>query len=287
MSDPIVSVVIPTYNSADFIRNTLSQLRAQIFKEFEVVVVNDGSSDNTQDEISKFIDSNKDLNIKLFYQKNKGIAGARNRGILEAQGRYIAFLDHDDIWYPLKLKKCMEVFQKHPEIDLVCHSELMREQSGKIIKTLPHGPNVAEMSRSLLFKGNCLSTSATVVKKAVLSKVGLFKEGPEFSTVEDYDLWIRLSKAHKFYFINDILGEYIINGRNASCNLEIHYCNQARVIKENFKERDKKIFFDQPRINLRVSKNYLLLCKEGVIHGNVKNVIKYLFKGLFATFGHG
>lgn len=284
MPEPKISVVIPTYNSSKFITDTLDCLRKQTFKDFEAVVINDGSKDDTAQVISKYIISNQNLNIRFFNQENRGIAGARNRGVLESKSHYIAFLDHDDIWHPDKLNRCYEVFLKYPDIDLVCHNELMRDASGKIVQYLYHGPCASSMFKRLLFKGNYLSTSATVVKKKALIDIGLFREYPEFSTVEDYDLWIRLSKKYKFYFIEDVLGEYVVNNYNASLNSERHYNNLIKVLKLNFREYDKKTISDFCLINLRISKTYFIIARYFLNQKDIKKAFDYLLKALLQFF---
>lgn len=284
MPTPVFSVVIPTYNSANFITGTLDSLGGQIFKDFEIVIINDGSKDNTQSVISKYIDCHPNLNIHLFNQDNGGIANARNRGISEARGSYIAFLDHDDIWYPNKLDKCFEVFSKHEDIHLVCHDELLRNNQNRTVRHLHHGPYTSDMFRRLLFKGNYLSTSATLVRKNTLLHGGLFREYPEFSTVEDYDLWIRLSKKYRFYFIREVLGEYIIHNENASSNAENNYNNLVNMLRLNFKEYDKKGPIDYLLINARIFKIYLIVVRHLLARGDVNKALGYLCKSFLSLF---
>lgn len=283
MSDIIISVVIPTYNSSTFIIKTLDCLRMQTFKDFETVIINDGSKDKTEAVVSKYIIFNPDLNMRLINQENRGIAAARNRGIIEAKGRYIAFLDHDDIWRPIKLKNCYEAIHKDPHIDLVCHNELLRDASGRVVRTLSYGPYTPDMFRRLLFRGNYLSTSATVVKREVLLNEGLFREYPEFSTVEDYDLWLRLSKKYKFSFLQEVLGEYVINERNASLNFERHYNNLIHMLKLNFSEYEQKTTTDYFLINFRISRTYFILAKHFFRKNNLNAALKYISKS-FSSF---
>lgn len=284
MSEPIISVVIPTYNSSRFITKALDCLKTQTFRDFEVVIVNDGSNDDTSIIISDYIVSHPDLEIRLFNQENKGIAGARNRGILEAKGHCIAFLDHDDIWYADKLSKCLEILKKYPEIDLVCHDELMRDSSGRIVRYFRYGPYDLGIFRRLLFKENYLSTSAAVVRKEALFRVGLFREYPEFSTVEDYDLWIRLSRNHKFYFIPDVLGEFGLYNTNASLDIEKHFNNLAVMLKKNFQEYSDKRFTDSYLINLRLVRIYSIITRHFFSKVKLKEATKYFFKMLLQIF---
>lgn len=271
----MISVVIPTYESSRFITFTLDCLGEQTYKEFETVIVNDGSGDNTSEVVAKYIASHQNLRIRLFNQENRGIAGARNRGIREAKGRYIAFLDHDDIWYPEKLSKCYAVFMRYPEVDLVCNNELIRDALGRIVRRQNYGPYAVDMFRKLLFRGNYLSPSAVVVKREALNDVGLFIENPEFSTVEDYDLWIRLSKNHKFYFIPEVLGEFIMRNTSASSNIEKHYNNFVQMLKKNFSEYKNKRLLDYLLINARIMRIYFILIRYFIKNREFGKCIKY------------
>ena len=280
MPEPAFSVVIPAYNASGFIARTLESLSAQKFNGFEAVIINDGSTDNTQAVISEFILSHPNLDLRLINQSNAGIAGARNRGIREARGRYVAFLDHDDIWYPQKLNKCFEIFSTFPETTVVCHNEALRDASGKIVRYFSYGPYVDGMFRRLLYKGSCISTSATVIRRDVFKEVGLFRENEEFATVEDYDLWLRLSKKHKIYFIPDILGEYVINNKNASLDFEKHYNNQICVLKANFREEKEKKILDYFLMLIRIMKVYLIITKGFLRVKKIKKAGKYFILAL-------
>jgi len=282
MPKKIFSVVIPAYNCVGFITKTLDCLKNQTFRDFEAIIVDDGSGDGTYPVVSDYIASNPQIEWKLFRQQNKGIAAARNKGVTEAKSPLIAFLDHDDIWYPEKLKNCHEVFKKYPEVDLVCHDELMRDTSTVTTRHLSYGPYVTEMFRKLLFKGNCVSTSAAAVRRNVLLEAGLFREGQEFSTVEDYDLWLRLAKKYKFFFLKEILGEYIVNDLNASLNSEKHYNNLITALRSNFGGYAGKKFGDHCLINLRIARINCVLTRHFIKDANIKKALKYLSRALLS-----
>lgn len=288
MPKALISVVIPTYNSSQFITKTLDSLKVQTFKNFEVIVINDGSRDKTEERILKYISSNPDLSIKLINQTNKGIAGARNMGVKKSQAQYIAFLDHDDAWYPEKLEKSYRILLAQPEVSVVCHDEYMRDvaNANKIIRRLRYGPYVKNMFRKLLFKGNCLSTSAVVIRKEAILETGLFNERPEYSTVEDYDLWMRISKKHRIYFLSEVLGEYIINDRNASLNYEMHYNNQIKALRENFKEYSQRKVFDFLLIRLRIAIIYMILSCTLLKNRRFLVAVDYIVKAILQLFSY-
>lgn len=233
MAAPRVSVVIPAWNAASFIERTLATVAAQTFPDAEVIVVDDGSTDATQETVERCLEKLK-LRGRCIRQENKKIAGARNTGIRAAEADLIAFLDHDDLWFPEKLSRCVAQFELHPETDLVCHQENV-VKDGKFLHVTRNGPWVENMYESLLFDGNALSPSAVTVRKAKLFEAGLFREDPEFNTVEDYDLWMRLAKVCRMRFLDEVLGEYQLVERGASNKIVYHNTNLEHLLRDHFK----------------------------------------------------
>ena len=209
---PLVSVVIPTYNYGHFLKAALESVQAQTNPHWEAIIVDNFSDDNTLKVIEKF---NDPVRFRVVNFRNKGvIAASRNVGIGEARGQYIAFLDSDDVWKPEKLARCIESLQMGH--DVVCHGEVWVYKNG-YRKRVTYGPTTAASYEGLLFRRNCMSPSATVIRKAVLAQMGGFSEDPEFVTAEDWELWLRVARAnYRFFFISDMLGEFRIHGTNAS-----------------------------------------------------------------------
>lgn len=211
---PLISVVIPTYNHAHFLKESLGSVVAQTFANWEALVIDNSSTDKTREVVEGF----SDPRIRFYQIQNQGvIAKSRNFGIQKAQGEYIAFLDSDDFWFPSKVEKCLKRLQEGS--NLVCHSELwFGEAWGKVVH---YGPAAAATFEHLLYSGNCISTSAVVLRKELLDKWGGFSEDRQFVTAEDYDLWLRFAQAGECaVFINEILGTYRIHTGGASSSVE-------------------------------------------------------------------
>ena len=230
---PRVSLVVPAWNAAGFIEKTLATVAAQTFKDFEVVVVDDGSTDDTQGVVERFLKYHG-LRGRCIRQENKKIAGARNAGIRAAEAELISFLDHDDLWFPEKLEAVLREFDSHPEAGLVCHDENVIKD-GQLVRVSHNGPLAADMYGKLLFDGNALSPSATTVRKAKLLEASLFREDPEFNTVEDYDLWMRLARVCRMRFLPRVLGEYQLVERGASNKIVYHNTNLEHLLRDHFK----------------------------------------------------
>ena len=211
MINPIVSIVIPTYNHAHFLSSALDSVIAQSIEDWEVIIVNNYSNDDTIEVVESF----KDARIHLVNFANHGIiAAARNYGLSLAKGSFIAFLDSDDFWYPEKLTHCLEMI--NTGYDLVCHAEVWTGP-GSHRRVVEYGPEKMASYEHLLFDGNCLSTSAVVLRRTLLDRSGLFNESHKMVTAEDYDLWLKLSRdGARIGFLTKVLGEYRIHGENQS-----------------------------------------------------------------------
>jgi len=227
-----VSVVIPAFNAASFIQDTLSSIHAQTYSSYEVVVVDDGSSDDTQQVVEGYF-QRSGMHGRCIRQDNKGIAAARNAGMRAATGAFIALLDHDDLWYSDKLAVAIREFELHPDADLICHNENI-VKDGRRLRVTRRGPAVRRMYERLLFSGNELSPSATVFKREKALAIGGFREIAAFDTVEDYDFWLRMSQVARFHFIGQALGEYRVVDRAASRRVEYHHANMEHMLRHHF-----------------------------------------------------
>jgi glycosyltransferase involved in cell wall biosynthesis len=247
---PTVTVVIPTYNHAEFLKKCLQSVLDQSFSAWEAIVVNNFSEDNT----IEIVNSYQDPRIRLVNFRNNGIiAASRNEGIRRSKADLVAFLDSDDAWYPSKLSRCIEALTS--ERDLVCHA-MRFIKNGKHWKDVRCGPLRKASYSHLLYNGNCLITSAVLVRKEVLLGVGGFNEDSEIVTSEDYDLWLKLAKADaRFHFTDEVLGEYEVHEANASKTAVRHMKAGLAVLEKNFVSLDKVSVWN--RLMLRRAKALL------------------------------
>lgn len=192
-----VSVIIPVFNRPSFLKEAIDSVLNQSFKNYEIIVVDDGSTDSTPNIIDSYGDS-----IKKIWQDNKGVSAARNAGIRASSHDLIAFLDSDDLWMSEKLECQVSFFDNHPEA-LVCQTEELWVRRGKRVNPCnkhkkPSG-SIFQQSLDL-----CLvSPSAVMLKKSVFEKIGLFNE--RFPACEDYDLWLRISCTIPIYLLEETM----------------------------------------------------------------------------------
>ncbi|OGW84705.1 MAG: hypothetical protein A2987_06640 [Omnitrophica bacterium RIFCSPLOWO2_01_FULL_45_10] len=229
-----ISVVMTTYMHGRFIRAAIESVLAQTFKDYELIIINDGSPDNTDEEILKV----KDPRIAYIKQAPSGLpAISRNRGISRATGRLIAFFDGDDTWHPSKLERSLEVFREEPVVDILCHDLNLIKDSGKILKRTSFGPYEGDVYRQLLVEGNSLGISGTVMKRSIFSEdTCFFSEDKRLFTVEDYELWLRLAKSRRyhFYYLPEILGEHRVFEESASlANAGKNASNMVYLLEQN------------------------------------------------------
>jgi glycosyltransferase involved in cell wall biosynthesis len=258
---PLITVVIPCHNSADYIVCTLDSVAGQQWSDYEIIVVDDGSHDNTADVVRGWIRNHPGTAATLICQANAYQGAARNRGIHAARGEYIAFLDADDLWYEQKLGRCVEVLRCDPAIDLVCHDELLI-RPGRPRRRITAGPWVNY--RDLLFRGNCLSPSATIVRRACLLAINGHDERAEYFGVEDYDCWLRLVRAcARIAYLNEPLGMYCMHGGNMTVAKARRYReNQHFLLQEHIAALGELTPFDRYRANIVMAKCRLHIALE-------------------------
>lgn len=230
------SVVIPAYNSAGFIEKALDSVRNQSFTNYEVIVVNDGSTDNTESVLLAYSNKYGQFPLSVMSQPNKGIGGARNSGVFSAQGEFIAFLDSDDSWLPEKLEKIFKFLQAHHDVDVACHYETEINNNGAK-RLLKYGAiSNGNSYEDLLFNGNRLSPSATVVRREMAQAIGGFSDEPKFNSAEDYEFWLRLAKEGAvFGLLTEFLGFYWLEANSITSKIEYHHENIQNVLDHHFK----------------------------------------------------
>jgi glycosyltransferase involved in cell wall biosynthesis len=198
MKKPFFTVIIPTYNRKKFLKIAIASVLEQTFADYELLIIDDGSSDGTETMLKDF----KDQRLKYFYQKQKGVSSARNKGIKQAQGKFIAFLDSDDRFCRQKLEINSAYIKDHPEYKIF-HSEEIWYKNGQLLaqKAYHKKPEGIIFSDSL--KLCCVSPSTVAIEKNIFKEIGPFDEN--LPACEDYDLWLRITAKYPVFLIPQYL----------------------------------------------------------------------------------
>jgi len=214
---PRVTVVIPTYNRARFIAEAIKSVLEQTFRDFELIVVDDGSTDDTAAVVSRFTDPR----LRYVYQTNQERSAARNHGIRLAQGEYVAFLDSDDVWLPAKLEYQVALLDARPAVGLAYTGAYIFEDQLTFTEQRPRWRG--QVLKALLMEDNvvCGSGATPLVRRACFARVGGFDETASIYGVEDWDMWVRLATAgYEFDFVSQPLARCRVHGTNTQKDAE-------------------------------------------------------------------
>lgn len=228
---PKVSVIIPTHNRAHILGRAIKSVQDQTYRDFEIIIVDDGSMDNTEDVIKSFNDE------RIIYHRcnnNKGVASARNTGISLSRAQYIAFQDSDDVWYPYKLDKIMKVINEHENIDFIySYGKIIR--NGEIIGEVGKNSYINRLPKKELiiglFKSNFIPTQGVIVKKEKIIKVGGFDES--FLSASDHELWLRLIPTCNIFYLDEPLFDVHFSKESITMNVGLRLRSQIRLFNKN------------------------------------------------------
>ncbi len=244
------SVIIPTYNQGNLLSKCIKSVLNQTYKNYEIIIIDNNSTDNTRSIIKKY-------KKKIVYKKIKNygvIAKSRNLGIKIAKGNWISFLDSDDSWTRDKLEKTYYAI-KNNKFDVVCNSEWIISKNKT--KVWAYGPSQNNLYLKMLKYGNILSTSASSVKKKFLKKEKImFNQNKKFVTSEDYDFFLNIAQSGgKFYFILKPLGYHLFHSKSSSFKINRHKRSINEVLKYHIFDAQNKIID---------KKNFFIICNSNL-----------------------
>tara|TARA_B100000131_G_scaffold316221_1_gene355942 strand:+ start:1444 stop:2316 length:873 start_codon:yes stop_codon:yes gene_type:complete len=270
---PVVSIVIPTYQRCNRLKKALKSVLSQTYKDYEVLIVDDGSYDGTKEMVMNLNDSR----ISYNWQNNSGgPAKPRNEGIKTAKGEWIAFLDSDDWWLPGKLKNCLSKI--NDDIDLIYH-DLIVERNHKTFfkgKKLKSRQLKKPILKDLLLNGNVISNSSVIVRKKLLVEAGYIDEREALIAVEDYHIWLKIAKlTDRFLHVPESLGYYLENNegiskkdmsvpsKNAVREFQKYLNNKENLILEaNLKYKKGKFEYEKKNFK-KAKENLLFVIRNG------------------------
>lgn len=221
---PKVSVVISTYNQPGYLCEAIDSVLAQTYTDYEIIVVDDGSTEETREAVKKYGDK-----IRYFYQGNQGATRAEDFGIRQARGEYIASLDHDDLWMPDLLEKQVELLERDPGLAFVCAAVYTMDARGGITGTYESG-RYCECVFASLLEDNFVQHSTVVLRKKYYFDAGGFDA--DFTVNHDHDLWLRLAKKHRFAYRPLLLAKYRLHDRNITKRLDTWLRDSLKIFQK-------------------------------------------------------
>lgn len=280
---PAVSVIMPTYNRVDYLKKSVQSVLDQTFNDFEIIIINNYSIDNTLNVISDFADER----IKVINFKNDGIiAKSRNQGIMKSVGKYIAFLDDDDLWCKDKLEIQIKYLESHPEFDLAYSNAVIIDEHGNR-KDLLINPREIKTGRTFfnILYNNSIATLTVLMKREIIETIGLLNEDPLVRAAEDYDYWLRASLNYEFGYIDKPLALYRIHSECVSMGVNRPLLRQKTLInfylnKELSQNNHREIIKSIERLNVDIAVHYWGVSDRKnariyalkYIHFNLKNI---------------
>lgn len=239
--------MIPAYNAGAFIAQTLQSVLLQDMPIQSVIVVNDGSIDDTQSKVLAFQEQNPQLKIALIYQDNAGLSAARNAGIRHSQADYISLLDADDLWHPTKLSSQIALFQNshNPQLGVVyCAYELI-DAAGNLLPAKEQAlitPNLRGNVYKSLLRGNFISGSGSsvLIARAVFDQVGLFDQ--KLKACEDWDMWLRIAQHYLFDYVDQTLVSIRVHPHNMQKDLGRMISAELLVLNKFYERGEKNAF---------------------------------------------
>ena len=231
IEQPLVSVVMPTYNHAQFIGDAIGSVLDQTYKNIELIIIDNYSEDDTEEIIASF------HNTRIKYKKfrNNGIiAASRNIGIRESHGKYIAFLDSDDIWVPTKIEKQIKLLENNENTFLV-YSRYTVIRNGLFRKIMPKRKRLKSGNAfiPLFLSNNFIGSSSVLLRNALVENNFLFDTDKRLRAIEDYDLWLRIAKNKRIDYVDESLVVYREHGGNTSIGIKPFLFRYLCVVKKN------------------------------------------------------
>jgi glycosyltransferase involved in cell wall biosynthesis len=242
-SDKLISIILPTYNRAHCVTRAIDSAIYQTYKNIELIVVDDGSTDNTEEVLKKYTDK-----VVYIKQGNAGASAARNTGISKAKGEYVAFIDSDDVWLSNKLEKQVLCFDKNPEISLVFTNVTIINEDGSKSKKPEKINHIKDdiYDIDMVFQDPYFGLPTVIIKKNIMLETGLFDE--TLKTAEDLDLFLRVSLDTKVAYLHEKLVDVYITEGSLSAD-EGSYEDNLRVINRFVEENNEKLLSHNCKIN--------------------------------------
>jgi len=287
---PLVSVIVPTYNYGRFIEETLECLRAQTYVNWECIVVDDGSTDDTAERVSHFIE--QDARFKFLRQENARQAAAKNNGLRNSAGQYIQFLDADDLIEPQKFAKQVEFLEAHPEVDIIYGSmryfktetpdERLYWVWGENKPWMPETSGSGKEVLTALVRQNIMVINSPMIRRRVVDAVGLFDN--RLPPAEDWDYWLRCAAAGMCFQFEDLPGTLaLVRWHSSSSSYDRRKMYSSMML---IREKVEALTTDEEVLSLNrehMRKDQQTLALETISHGPLSDCLREMIKAAWLS----
>ncbi len=272
---PLVSIVVPAFNASKYIAATIRSVQKQSYVNWELIIVNDGSKDNTEEIVNTFL---SDSRISIHNQTNAGVCMARNKGMTIAKGEFIALLDADDEFLPKNLEQKISALENNPNVDWIYSNLSLIDENSKVIKPSTNGRGDNVLENILLWSGEVVPgpCSNIVFRKRLMDKGLAFD--PEFSTAADQDFCLQLASKYKAIFLHEALANYRFLENSMSRNISVMERDHVGVYE---KAEKNNLFGSSPFKRKCFSNLYLILAGSWWVNGkNKKRAFLFMWKSV-------
>lgn len=243
-STPLVSVLMPTYNREDFVGEAIESVLAQTYPNLELIVVDDGSTDNTKTVVREYL---SDPRVKYLYKENGGQSSARNLGFKHSKGEYISFLDSDNKWKPEKVEVCIAAFSENPDVGVIYCDNITIDDKGREIDRNSM-KRYSGMITAQLLKDNFVTINTATLKRECYETMGGLNES--LFRAPDYDLWLRISTKYKFLYVPKFVSYYRVMENQISSDKDGRFKANLEILNHFFKQYPRSVSFKERRLGM-------------------------------------
>ena len=226
LTNPLVSIITPTYNRADFIEQAVNSVLAQTYASFELLIVDDGSTDNTRDLLKPAL---ADSRVRYFRQQNQGQSVARNLALSEAKGDLVCFLDSDNYWPAEKLEHQVSLFRQHPDYDVIYGDIIVIDEKGQEVSRKNMRRYSGHIARYMICD-NCVSMNTAMARRRCFDELGAMSG--KRRVADDYDLWLRFSARFRFLYVPEFLAYYRVMDDQISSDKTRRFDSNWQIITD-------------------------------------------------------
>jgi len=225
--NPLVTIITPTYNRAAFLPQAIDGVLAQTYENFELIIVDDGSTDNSPEILSEY--QSKDERIRVYRQENQGQSIARNKAITEARGEFICFLDSDNYWAPDKLEQQLNLFETNPSVDVI-YGDIVTVDENSIELSRKNMKRYSGNISRWMLRDNCVSMNTAMARRRCFDEMGGMSG--QRRVADDYDLWLRFSARYRFLYVPEYWAYYRVMEDQISSDKTARFESNEAIIRD-------------------------------------------------------